>query len=249
MGVKMKHVFFLVLIVLIESCGQKSANDLLLEQTPGEAYTIDYNKSYGLFLIKHDNNVDTISLFDNWYYALYRYRQQTKQFDLNKSYDDFLKSPLYCLPGSEAQYNLINVYPEEVFSSQSVPTFCDCIQENGVYNTTSVRCEEKFQIFRVGYNDSLQWYYNFYKDICNGEFKDTISFTAYKDTTLNRAKRAEIKAKRLRAIQDSLDNIGPKRRCSASVWIPPHQRSSSSRDYEQCRGYTSHSSGRCTLHR
>lgn len=235
---------------MLLSCDTPSTADILLENAPGDKYAISYDKDFGLFVVTHEEVSDTLSLLDNWLYALYRFRQQEGDLSKETSYDDFLKSPMFCLPGSEQQFVLLNEFPDSAFTATSDPQICDCITEDGAYDLGNVNCEEKFQVFRSSFYDSLSWHFSFYRDVCRGGIDSTMrTYNAYRDSAINRGERAEKKMKRLMAIQDSIDNSGPKHQCSGTNWVPKHARSSSFRSYEQCRAMTSHVSGRCSAHR
>ncbi|MBP7808689.1 MAG: hypothetical protein KA163_05320 [Bacteroidia bacterium] len=237
--------FSILVSVLLVSCSQPSADDLLLSSAPGP-YSISYNRELGLFLIKNKEAVDTVSLWDNWLYSLYRYRQQEKNIPSTTSYDEFIKSEWFCLPGAEQQFKLLNADPMKVFTSSPGPSMCDCITEDGNYRSGDPACEEKFQSYRINSDNNLSWQFSYFRDVCNGKVSDTVGFDTYKDSLLMKAKRAEIRMRWLKHIQDSLDAGKPKRRCSAYDYIPPHARSHTSRDSEQCRAMTT--TGRCGRH-
>jgi len=235
----------LVLMLMLQSCTTPNVDEVLLNSAPGN-YSILYNREFGLFIVKQEERTDTISLWDNWLYALYRYRQQEKNISLSTNYDEFLKSDFFCLPGSEQQFAALNSDPLSAFTNSIGPAMCDCMTERGTYNSGSPACEEKFQSFRIAYDDNLNWYYSYFISICKGELSDTISIHAYKDSILNVAKRAELAQRERERIQDSIDGPKPKVRCSGTDYIPKHARASSYREYEQCRAMTT--SGRCRRH-
>lgn len=89
--INFRFLLFVIGIVLLSSCSQPSLDDELLEAAPG-AYSITYNREFGLFIINRKQKTDTVSLWDNWLYPLYRYRQQQKDISSGTSYDEFLKS-------------------------------------------------------------------------------------------------------------------------------------------------------------
>jgi hypothetical protein len=241
----LRYLSFVLSAILLGACSQPSLDEVLLESAPG-LYSITYNRDFGLFIIKQKEKTDTVSLWENWLYPLYRYRQQQKDISSGTSYDEFLKSDFYCLPGAEQQFKLLNADPLKVFTSSEGPSMCDCITENGNYRSGDPACEEKFQSYRINSNDNLSWQFSYFRDVCKGAVSDTVSFDVYKDSLLLKAKRGELRMKWLQHIQDSLDAGKPKSRCSGRDYIPPHARSSSFRDSEQCRAMTT--TGRCRRH-
>lgn len=243
----MKQTWLLSLL-LLTACAVPGTDELLLEKTCRD-YTIVYEPEFGLFVISYDGRKDTLSLGDNWNYALYRYRQCRSDIPETMSYDEFLKSAWYCLPGGEKWYAEMNRSPQAVFDSPDAPRLCDCIDEQGNYDSRNPNCEQKFQVFRTPYTDSLSWYFSFYRDRCNGKVNDSVTFTGWKDTLQAGAGRAEQLRRRKAFIQDSLESTGVARQCSGSNYLAPHQRSSSYRITEQCRVMTRHRSGRCGKHR
>jgi hypothetical protein len=240
--------FPLFLVVLFASCGVQSTADLLLDKPCGENYTINYNSTYGLFIIQRAGNSDTLSLGENWNLALYRMKQCTGDIAPGMSYDEFRKSPHFFIPGGKNQFELLNHNPRAVFESTEAPILCDCMDEAGNYDASNPSCEKKFQIYRSGFNDSLSWLFAYYRDKCRGEVNGQ-PFESWKDTVLATADRAEQQARRQRYIQDSAESTGPPRQCSGSDYLAPHQRSNSFSIYRQCRATTRHSSGRCVKHR
>lgn len=118
--------------------------------------------------------------------------------------------------------------------------------EDGNYRSGDPACEEKFQSYRINFNNNLSWQFSYFRDVCKGKVSDTISLAEYKDSVLLKAKRAELRMKWLQHIQDSLDAGKPKTRCSGSDYIPHYARVNSFRIYEQCRAMTT--TGRCRRH-
>lgn len=238
----------LLLLFILPACDTPGVQDKLLNEKCG-AYSIAYDSTYGLFIVTHDKRMDTISLQENWAMALYRYRQCSGSVAGDMTYDAFLKSDWYCLPGSETWHKMLDASPQAVFTSADAPRLCDCIDAQGNYDSGNPNCEAKFQVFRSTYSDSLSWYFSFYRDRCRGTVADSVGFTMWQDSLLSQAERAERLERRRRFVQDSLEGTPVARQCSGSSYLAPHQRSSSMRMYEQCRAMTRHRSGRCGKHR
>lgn len=244
----MKKLTWLLSLLLLTACAELRTDELLLEKTCRD-YTIAYERELGLFIISYNDRHDTLSLGDNWNYALYRYRQCRSDIPQTMSYDEFLKSAWFCLPGGEKWYAEMNRSPQAVFDSPDAPRLCDCIDEQGNYDSRNPNCEQKFQVFRSSFSDSLSWYFSFYRDRCKGTVADSVGFTMWKDTLISQAERAERLERRRRFVADSLEGTATARQCSGSNYLAPHQRSSSFRITEQCRVMTRHRSGRCGKHR
>lgn len=242
----MRYLLALLAIVFVSCSSPQSVEDVLMNAHPDD-YHVVYEGTFGYFVVVHDEKCDTIALNENWLYALYRYRQQEGDVKESVSYDEFLKSKWFCLPGSEVEFELLNKNPDSVYGSADHPTLCECIDENGLYMSNNPICERKFQVYRSSFNDSMSWYYSFYRDVCTG-IDSSKSFTAYRDTILTRSQRAEMRLRERQRIEDSIYATYPLVRCSGQDYVPPHMRSSSFRIYEQCRAMTRNPSGKCGRH-
>lgn len=239
----------LLFVVLFGSCKSESTTDLLVNSHCGNKYSIDYNADFGLFIIQRSNRSDTISLSENWDFALYRLKQCKGEISSEMSYDAFRQSSYYFLPTGQKEFDALNENPRLVFESQAAPRLCDCIDELGNYDAANPACEKKFQVYRSSFNDSLSWLFSFYRDKCRGQIAENQNFNEWKDTITAQSERAEQIARRIQFVQDSIENTAPARQCSGSDYLPPYQRTSSFSSYKQCRASTRHSSGRCGKHR
>lgn len=241
-------LFLFLLLFLFAGCSGKTRDEKLLECSC-EELSIRYEPAGGFFIIGKDETADTIGLAENWIMALYRYKQCRREIPAAMTYDQFTRSEQFFLPGGDVFFKAMNQDPAAVFGSGDAPTFCDCMDAQGNYDMGNPNCEKKFQVYRTGFSDSVSWYYAYHRDICTGLTSDTVSYAAYRDSTLERGKRAAALARLRQHILDSIDNSGPMRTCSGQDFVPAYRRSSGYRMYEPCRSKTGHSSGRCRRHR
>jgi|GEM_PF-6391895 len=247
----MRNILYFLLSALsitVLSCSEPHVADLMLENLPGETYTITYNRDYGLFIVNRAETKDTLSLWDNWHYALYRYRQQEKNIPMTMNYDGFKKTNFNCLPGSEAQFELLQRDPAAAFNSPDGPGMCDCLDERNEYNQGSAACEEKFQVFRTAYDDSLHWYYSYYLKLCQGYIAANTTLDKYVDSVKSENRRLDSLYRERVRREDSIDAQRPWVTCSGSDFVPAYKRVSSMRIYESCREKTRRPSGRCRRH-
>ncbi len=222
-----------------------------MENAPCSKIQIVYLPNKIAFAVNDGKYFDTAFYYSmNFSNYLIKQRKCEGVIQENTSYDSFYKSENCYLPGQKENLKKLLRVPDSIFSDSNFPTICDCRLDSIVSPEILEACFKKFQLHLTQIPIAQKDYnirYNYYLDKCSGKISDSLSLEEYKKidadyyTHYAQEKNAQNRKK------DSINNSGPNVRCSHKIkYFDATGKVRSF--YEQCKNYTTHKSGKCSIH-